>query len=148
MIIVPPAAITPASPTVVSYDNVVPADASRAEKKNESDTVDNIELPKARRIFLSDMKRISGSLSQRTGYAPKGMWLSENGYHEEARHYLQQAAKEDPTSPRIWLNLYDNEASLGHPTEVLMVLRPRRLTLTCHRALRCRLCDIYGMRPY
>ena len=76
--------------------------------------MDNIELPKARRIFLSDMKRIGGNLSLRTGYAPKGTWLSENGYHEEARRSNATREFIFPNRDNVTGQLLHSDGSVGN----------------------------------
>jgi len=69
------------------------------------------------------MREIAGNLSLADTVSSKGLWLHQNGHLEEAAHHLALASRQEPDSPRMWLQRYDNEVALGHPVEALQFLR-------------------------
>ena len=53
---------------------------------------------------------------------------------QEARHFLLRASEEEPTNPRVWVQLFDAESALGHPVDALQYLwRAAELSDSVHR---------------
>lgn len=96
----------------------VTADATTFSRSHEKSSSSG----KKQLRFVSKMREMAANLSLANSVASKGLWLHQNGYYEDAAHYIRLAMSHEPDDPRLWLQLYDNEVALGHPVEAIRAL--------------------------